>query len=170
MKNNQSPHHTIHEHLAGEHKWNHTGQISLIFIFTITLILDLLIFQVSIPLQDLIPILIRLIVGIPVIILAYFLLRRSIKTIFNQEQKEPKIIKNGIYSRVRHPIYLAPIIMYLGIILISLSILSIAIWILIIFFYYSMARYEESLIIEKFGKEYKDYMKDVPMFIPKLKK
>jgi protein-S-isoprenylcysteine O-methyltransferase Ste14 len=58
--------------------------------------------------------------------------------------------------------------MYLGIIILSLSIISFAIWIFIIIFYYSMAKYEESLLIEKFGKEYKDYMKDVPMFIPRI--
>jgi protein-S-isoprenylcysteine O-methyltransferase Ste14 len=168
-KNNHPHNLDIHEHLAGEHRWNHTGQISFIFVFSIALILDLFIFKASIWLQDLIPLLFRIIIAVPILFLSYFLIRSSTNIIFNQEQTESKIIKSGIYSRIRHPIYLAPIILYLGIIILSLSVLTFVIWILIIIFYYSMAKYEEALLIDKFGKEYKDYMKNVPMFIPRIK-
>lgn len=168
MKNKHQINRDIHEHLEGEYRWNHTGQISLIILFSIVLILDLFLIHSSIWLQNFIPLLIRTIIAVPILVLSYFLLRSSIKTIFEQEHLEQKIIKSGIYSRVRHPIYLAPIIMYLGIIILSLSIISFFIWLFIITFYYSMARYEEALLIKKFGNEYKNYMKDVPMFIPRI--
>jgi protein-S-isoprenylcysteine O-methyltransferase Ste14 len=168
MKSKKHNNHDIHEHLGGEHKWNHTGQISFILIFSIAVILDILIFKFSIRFQELIPFFLRIPVAIPILILSYFLLNRSINIVFDKEQKEPKIIKSGIYSRVRHPIYLAPIIMYLGFIILSLSLLSLIIWILIIIFYYSMAKYEETLLLDKFENEYRDYMKEVPMFIPRI--
>jgi protein-S-isoprenylcysteine O-methyltransferase Ste14 len=168
-RNNHPYNNNIHEYLAGEHRWNHSGQISFIFVFSIALSLDYLILHLSIWLQDLIPLFIRIVFGIPTLILSYYLIRISTNNIFNLDQKETNIIKSGIYSRVRHPIYLAPIIMYLGIIILTLSIISFVVWIFIIIFYYSMAKYEEALLIEKYGKEYKDYRKDVPMFIPRIK-
>lgn len=167
-KHNHHKHNNIHEHLTSEHKWNHIGQLSFILVFSIALILDLLLFHVSIWLQDIIPLVLRIIVAIAILILSYYLIQSSTKSIFNQEMNEPKIIKSGIYSRVRHPIYLAPVLMYLSIIILSLSLISFVIWILIIIFYYHMAKYEERLLIEKFGREYKDYMNDVPMFIPRI--
>jgi protein-S-isoprenylcysteine O-methyltransferase Ste14 len=168
-KHNRNKHNDIHEHLTGEHKWNHTGQLSLLLVFSISLLMDLLIFNISTWFQNIIPLFIRIIVSIPILILSYYLINKSTKTIFNQNQDESTIIKSGIYSKVRHPIYLAPIIMYLGIIILSLSIIVFIIWIPIIIFYYNMGKYEERLLLDKFGNEYEKYMNDVPMFIPKIR-
>jgi hypothetical protein len=45
------------------------------------------------------------------------------------------------------------------------------VWIIIVIFYYYISKYEEKLLLKKFGTEYKKYMKRVPMFIPsRLKK
>lgn len=168
-KHNLHKHHDLHEHLTGEHKWNHTGQLSFILVFSICLIVDLLYFRVLHLLQDIIPLIFRILVAVPILILSYYLIHIATNIVFNREEKKPAIIKTGIYAHVRHPIYLAPMLMYLGIIILSLSVIAFAIWIPIILFYYKMARYEERLLIEKFGKEYYDYMNDVPMFIPRIR-
>jgi protein-S-isoprenylcysteine O-methyltransferase Ste14 len=44
------------------------------------------------------------------------------------------------------------------------------IWFITIGFYYYIAEYEERILLEKFGEEYLEYMRDVPMFIPRFKK
>jgi len=37
---------------------------------------------------------------------------------------------------------------------------------LILFFYHFISRHEEKLLVEKFDKDYEEYIQDVPMWIP----
>jgi protein-S-isoprenylcysteine O-methyltransferase Ste14 len=90
----------------------------------------------------------------------------GLKTIFGEQREELVVIKSGVFSIVRHPIYLASILVYLGFIIISLSIIAFCIWVIIILFYYYISRYEESILVDKLGTQYEDYMKETPMFIP----
>ena len=81
-----------------------------------------------------------------------------------------KIIKSGPYSNVRHPIYSADIVLALGVFFAipRLDILLSIIWLFIILI--SWMFLEENFLIKKFGKEYIDYKRKVPMFFPGLKK
>ena len=67
---------------------------------------------------------------------------------------------------VRHPIYLGAILGYAGMICMTLSLASAAIFILIVAFYVYISRYEEKLLTKRFGNEYREYMKKVPMLCP----
>ncbi len=71
---------------------------------------------------------------------------------------------------VRHPIYLGAILFYSGLLVLTLSIIAVAIWILIIAFYYFISKHEEKLLLEKFGKDYEEYKKEVPMLIPRIRR
>jgi len=90
----------------------------------------------------------------------------SHQTIFKPPKKETGIVTNGIFSKVRHPMYLGSMLLFLSFVILSCSVLAFLIWIVICFFYYFVARYEEKLLLNKFGKEYKKYQEKVPMFIP----
>ena len=81
-----------------------------------------------------------------------------------------RLIKEGIYARVRHPIYSADITLALGIFIMmgELRFLLAAAWLTLVMFYWM--RLEERGLTEKFGKEYSDYMNEVPMFCPSLGK
>ena len=73
----------------------------------------------------------------------------------------------GIYSRVRHPIYGALLIMFVGYIIWFQSWLVIVCLISLLF----VIRYaadEEKWLLERFGKEYEEYMKKTWRFFPKL--
>lgn len=72
------------------------------------------------------------------------------------------IIDKGIYSITRHPMYLSFILMALGLIFISQYWLVVLIGILRILMLYYVMIEEEKMDLEKFGCEYKDYMKKVP--------
>jgi len=75
-------------------------------------------------------------------------------------------VDKGLYSIVRHPIYLGWIVSLVGSIAYFQSFLmleSTAIIIVFIFFY---ARYEEGKLVERFGKRYAKYLKKVPGFLP----
>ena len=77
-----------------------------------------------------------------------------------------KIVKSGVYSKVRHPIYSADIILAIGVFFIfpTLNVLISIIWLAVILIIWM--NLEEKALILKFGKEYKEYKKKVPMFFP----
>jgi len=56
--------------------------------------------------------------------------------------------------------------LYLGMILMTLSLFSAAFWVVIIGFYWYISRHEELLLTDIYGDEYRDYKKRVPMLFP----
>ena len=82
-----------------------------------------------------------------------------------------KIVKEGVYQRLRHPIYSADIVLAWGIFSHwpSMRALTAVIWLTIILSLWM--RLEEKGLTEKFGMDYLEYKKQVPMVVPrKLKK
>jgi len=68
------------------------------------------------------------------------------------------IITEGIYSRLRHPIYLSLVMLNTGIALAFNSWISPGISIVFSAFWFFTAIIEEELLSEKFGQEYTDYL------------
>ena len=60
--------------------------------------------------------------------------------------------------------------MYFGFVIATGSIISMIFFILITAFYFYISRHEEKLLIAKFGDDYKTYMEQTPMLIPKVSK
>ena len=154
--------------LAGEHRWGDTVQTLLIFIFIIGMILDLFFLKISDSWQEAFAWYFRLVVFIPLIIVVVYFFQRSHKLVFEEERKELRVINTDIYARIRHPMYFGAILTYLAFLVLSLSVIALVIFIVVVIFYYYICRYEENLLIEKLGDEYKKYKKKVPMLIPKL--
>jgi protein-S-isoprenylcysteine O-methyltransferase Ste14 len=90
----------------------------------------------------------------------------GVKIVFGEIRETPRVITEGVFSFVRHPVYLGSILAFLGLIVMTLSLLSVIIWLIGIIFYYRISRYEERLLLSRFGKDYEDYMKKVPMLFP----
>lgn len=80
-----------------------------------------------------------------------------------------KLVKTGIYSKVRHPIYSADIIIAIGIFLMfpNLKIMVSVIWLIGVLVFWTYL--EEKALTKKFKEEYNNYKKSVPKFIPKYK-
>jgi len=156
--------------LAGEHALGDLGQIVLLIIFLTTWIVDSFIINYSTFLAKLIPNFLRIVLSVIVMFLSLYLAGRSLKIVFGETRQEPGVIVKGPFKLIRHPIYVSAILYYFGLLLLSPSILAAIVWIFIMVFYYFISRYEERLLLEKFGDAYADYMKKVPMFIPRLKK
>ncbi len=75
-------------------------------------------------------------------------------------------VQTGIYSKIRHPIYTAVFLFLIGY---SLWFLS---WLAILCFILSLSlikavQAEEKWLLERFGEEYKNYMKKTGRFVPK---
>jgi len=80
-----------------------------------------------------------------------------------------KIVTEGIYSKIRHPGYLGLILVYLGVALWFGNILPVILSIIFSVLLILTALKEEEYLLRKFGKEYEEYMKQVPWrFIPKV--
>ncbi len=77
----------------------------------------------------------------------------------------------GIYSAVRHPLYLGNFLMWLGIILFVQSLWLLFIFILLYWIYYERIMYaEESFLESKFGKDFLSWSKQTPPFFPDFRK
>ncbi len=77
-----------------------------------------------------------------------------------------KLIKHGIYKHIRHPISLAAIIYSIGIPLIFSSLYGSLLMVMIIPFILYRVEIEERMLIEKFGDEYREYMKTTKKIVP----
>ena len=78
--------------------------------------------------------------------------------------KTTKIVTTGIYSIVRHPQYLAGILLSIAFMLISQHWIVVVLGIPVIVIFYIGGIDEDRAVVKKFGKEYEDYMKKVPRF------
>ena len=78
-----------------------------------------------------------------------------------------KIVKNGIFSKIRHPLYASAIVINLGIALAFGVVLTLIIAIVSILHWIMTALKEEEFLLQKFGEEYSLYKKEVRWrFIP----
>lgn len=82
--------------------------------------------------------------------------------------KTQTLVKTGMYSIVRHPLYSSLIMMFYGACLVHPNYLAfLSTTLIFIPFMYYRAKQEEQLLLKTF-KEYKQYKKEVGMFFPKL--
>lgn len=84
----------------------------------------------------------------------------------------PKLITTGIYAHVRNPMAIAGVLIGegLGFLLGSLSLILIFIPLLTLLGFLYLKAVEERELELRFGKEYLEYKKRVPMFIPKFRR
>jgi len=154
------------DNLAGEHAFTDAGQLILAILFFVVWILDSFFLQWSTFLNGMIPLYVRLPVAALVIIPAIYLARASEKAIFGQEQATPHVVRTGVFAFVRHPLYLSELLLYLGILVASMSLASCAVWLLAIAFLHYIARKEEQILISRFEDDYRTYMTEVSMWVP----
>ena len=91
------------------------------------------------------------------------------KQAHDQANDIKKIITTGIYSKIRHPIYLSLILMNLGIALAFGVYWSLFFSIIFSIFAVLTSSKEEQFLLDRFKKEYEEYMKKVPYrLIPEI--
>ncbi len=76
----------------------------------------------------------------------------------------------GIYSVVRHPLYLGNFFMWLGPALLTANVWFVIIFCLFYWIYYERIMYaEEQFLRKKFGQQYLEWSVHVPPFFPRMK-
>ena len=162
--------HNNRDDLAGEHFFSDLGQLILLLVFLTVWIIDSFFLHYSTFVAKYIPLFIRIPVSVIILFLAGYLAKAGLNIVFGEIREEPGVIKEGVFGIVRHPVYLGSILFYLGLLIFTFSIFATIIWFIIIAFYYYIARHEEKLLLKRFVKDYEEYMKEVPMWIPRIKR
>lgn len=162
--------HRHREDLTGEHVTGDAGQLILACLFAAVWIADTFFLKYTVFLTQNVPAGIRIPLGVLLLVLSGYLARTGLSIVFDEERGEPGVIREGVFGIVRHPIYLSEILLYLGLLMLSISLAAAVIWVIAIVFLYYISRYEEKLLLARFGAEYEHYMRDVPMWIPRLRK
>jgi len=86
-----------------------------------------------------------------------------------ETQKAGTVNKTGIYSTVRHPLYLGNFIISLGMALFFMIWWFAVIFILVYWIYYERIMFrEEEFLRGKFGSDYEEWALKTPAFIPRL--
>ena len=86
------------------------------------------------------------------------------------EQHRGKLLKDGIYRVVRHPRYLSA---GLAVIAVALFVDYTGVYILIFLLFplgYPMLVFEERELVDRFGEEYRQYQREVPRILPRLRR
>ena len=99
-----------------------------------------------------------------------YLVSKSHETVFGEKAGHPRLIDSGVYSWVRHPMYLGTLMVCLGFFFAMTSLLSLAVWIVFFLFYDKMATYEELDLGRIFVEEYAAYQRRVPKWHSRLQR
>jgi len=81
-----------------------------------------------------------------------------------------ELVTGGIYRYVRHPQYLGLIVLTVGLLIQWPTIITLLMWPVLVTMYYRLAKREEKEAMEAFGERYEEYRRQVPMFLPFLRR
>jgi protein-S-isoprenylcysteine O-methyltransferase Ste14 len=93
-----------------------------------------------------------------------YLIKESHAAVFGKTGK-PEFVDSGVYSLVRHPMYLGGLMILLGFLSLKFSLIAFAIWIVLLVLCDWMASYEEKDLLRVLGREYVDYQSRVPKWL-----
>lgn len=159
-----------HKHLEGnENSKSHQYQIVSGVGFVIVWGLDTFAFEFSTQLNAYANGLVRFIISIPVFLLAFYLMWAAGKALFVETEHSSGLLTGGILAHVRHPLYLGSLLIYLGCLVNSVSLLALLVYIIQWVAHNDLANFEEADLIRVYGDEYIEYRKKVPKWIPRIR-
>ena len=101
------------------------------------------------------------------IVLGFWLLASAWNVLY-AAQRTHRLAVSGPYARVRHPQYIAFIVILFGFLLQWPTLLTLAMFPVLAYMYVHLARAEERDALAEFGEAYRTYMRQVPAFIPRF--
>ena len=97
-----------------------------------------------------------------------FLLISAAWRVLYEAQREGRLAVTGPYAYVRHPQYVGFVMIMFGFLLQWPTLLTLAMFPVLVWMYARLARAEERDAIDSFGDAYRRYAAHVPAFIPRL--
>jgi protein-S-isoprenylcysteine O-methyltransferase Ste14 len=103
-----------------------------------------------------------------VLIVVGFILLASAWKVLYAAQAAGRLATTGPYARIRHPQYVAFVLILFGFLLQWPTLLTLAMFPVLVFMYVRLAVIEEREVRAQFGAEYERYAARTPRFIPRL--
>lgn len=100
------------------------------------------------------------------VIVAGFMMLASAWRVLHLAQQNHGLAVEGIYARMRHPQYVAFVVIMFGFLLQWPTLATLIMFPILVFVYVRLARHEEKVAIEQFGDRYRQYMQETPAFFP----
>lgn len=97
----------------------------------------------------------------------FFLLAAAWKVLYRAQQ-EHSLATTGPYAHLRHPQYLAFLLIMFGFLLQWPTLLTLAMLPVLVWMYARLARSEEAEALAAFGEAYEEYKKATPAFFPRF--
>jgi len=97
----------------------------------------------------------------------FILIARAWKVLY-EAQRQGALAVTGPYAHVRHPQYLGFVLIMLGFLLQWPTLLTLAMFPVLVWMYARLARSEEREVAAAFGEAYRRYADRVPAFVPHL--
>jgi protein-S-isoprenylcysteine O-methyltransferase Ste14 len=88
----------------------------------------------------------------------------------NPERHPGGVVRSGIYSRLRHPRYVEFMLSFLALGLLTGALGIFVLAIVTVLLYLIVAPLEEQELREHYGAEYDAYTREVPRFVPRLRR
>lgn len=98
----------------------------------------------------------------------FWLLSTSWKVLY-EAQRSHRLATVGPYARVRHPQYIGFTLIMFGFLLQWPTLVTLAMFPILVFMYARLAQHEEREMEAEFGGEYARYRAATPAFIPQLR-
>ncbi|MFA5773546.1 MAG: isoprenylcysteine carboxylmethyltransferase family protein [Candidatus Paceibacterota bacterium] len=105
-----------------------------------------------------------------VFIIVGFIIIASAWRVLYKSQQEHTLAVDGMYKYIRHPQYIGFVLVMVGFLLQWPTILTLAMFPILVFMYTRLSYREEKEMEKEFGEEYRVYKNKVPAFIPRLKR
>jgi protein-S-isoprenylcysteine O-methyltransferase Ste14 len=131
----------------------------------------------SLNFSELLPTSLNIIVSVPILAIGLFLMVWSVVSFIRVKgtpvpfNPPPKLVTTGPYAHARNPMVTGVFVLLfgLGVLLRSVSLVSIFTPLFILLNVWELKAVEERELERRLGKDYVEYKKMVPMFIPRLK-
>jgi len=156
--------------LTGEHAIGDAGQIIFALLFFSIWISDSFFLKLTTQLNDSVPILLRIPAAVVLLCLSGYCAWSGLSIVFGEVREKPSVIRKGVFGVIRHPIYVSEVLLYLGILILNISLAATVVWVAATVFLYYLSYYEEGLLLKRFGDEFRAYTCDVGMWIPRFRK
>lgn len=150
--------------VGAEHPLNDRLQILFLLVFIVVWVFDSFFLHYALNMLGLTVLAVTVPLGVLTFAAGIILAHKSEEVVFHNHAG--KVIDTGVYGYVRHPMYLGSLLILLGFIVTTLSVLSLAIWVALFMFLDRMAAYEEQDLKRILGQQYVDYQKKVPKWLP----
>lgn len=100
-------------------------------------------------------------------IVAGFWLLSSAWRVLYAAQRARTLATTGAYTRIRHPQYVGFVLIMVGFLFQWPTLVTLTLFPILVFMYVRLARREERDALAEFGDIYREYMREVPAFLPR---